>query len=211
VDLLYLHAPDNATPLEDTLAACRRLVEEGKVCDLGLSNYPAWQVAEVVALCAANGWEPPVVYQGMYNALTRDVERECLPACRHFGLRFIAYNPLAGGLLTGKYRGVSDAPEKGRFSNAFYRNRYWTHEYFEAVERVAPTVEKAGLSLAEASLRWLLRHSGANGLLLGASSYDQLAQNLKWCSGPALPPPVRRAFDAAWTLVRPACQRYFRD
>ena len=77
---------------------------------LGLSNYASWQVAEAALICARNGWQPPVIYQGMYNAVTRDVERECIPSCRHFGLQFIAYNPLAGGLLTGKHADLERDP-----------------------------------------------------------------------------------------------------
>lgn len=129
VDLFYLHAPDHGTPIVQTLQACQQLHQEGKFVELGLSNYASWEVAEIYTLCKSNGWILPTVYQGMYNATTRQVETELLPCLRHFGLRFYAYNPLAGGLLTGKYRYEDKdgkQPEGRFFGNSWsetYRNR----------------------------------------------------------------------------------------
>lgn len=211
VDLFYLHAPDNKTPLAVTLAACEELRAEGKLCDVGLSNYASWQVAEAVAICREYGWAPPVVYQGMYNAVTRRIEEECIPACRRFGLGFMAYNPLAGGLLTAKYAALEDIPTKGRFTNPYYRQRFWKGAYFEAVQRAKRAADRARVPLAEAAIRWLTRHSTADGLILGASRVDHLRQNLNACGKGALPPALVRALNEAWRIARPACQQYFRD
>ena len=211
VDLFYLHAPDNKTPLEETLGACMELKEDGKLRELGLSNYASWQVAEVVGICLRNGWTPPIVYQGMYNALTRAVESECLPACRHFGVDFIAYNPLAGGLLTGKHASPDAIPKSGRFAGEYYRSRFWKDEYFEAVEILKPVAKRARIPLTDAAIRWLVHHSEADGLLLGASKVDHLAENLAACRKKALPPTLRKAFERAWERTRPVCERYFRD
>ncbi|XP_060235165.1 aflatoxin B1 aldehyde reductase member 3 isoform X2 [Meriones unguiculatus] len=104
VDLFYLHLPDHSTPIEETLQTCHQLHQEGKFVELGVSNYASWEVAEICTICKKNGWIMPTVYQGMYNATTRQVEKELFPCLRHFGLRFYAYNPLAGGLLTGRYK-----------------------------------------------------------------------------------------------------------
>jgi aflatoxin B1 aldehyde reductase len=211
VDLFYLHAPDNRTPLEVTLAACQDLAREGKTRTIGLSNYASWQAAEAALICARNGWRPPVIYQGMYNAVTRDVERECIPSCRHFGLRFIAYNPLAGGLLTGKHADPSAIPATGRFSGEYYRDRYWKGEYFAAVGALQQAARKNRIPLAAASLRWLLHHSRSDGLILGASQVEHLRENLAACRKGPLPPPFVRAFDQVWERTKPVCQRYFRD
>jgi len=211
VDLFYLHAPDNKTPLEKTLAECERLRGEGKFRELGLSNYAAWQVAEVVALCQRNGWQAPTVYQGMYNAITRDVERECIPACRYFGLRFIAYNPLAAGLLTSKYATPDAIPKSGRFSGAYYRDRFWQPEYFEAVAEVARLCLQKRSTTTAAALRWLKHHSMADGLILGACKVEHLKENLAACRARKLPSAVVRAFSQAWQIARPACQQYFRN
>jgi len=211
VDLFYLHAPDNRTPLEVTLATCNELVEEGKAREIGLSNYASWQVAEAVLLCLGNGWKPPMIYQGMYNAVTRDVERECVVACRRLGLDFIAYNPLAGGFLTGKYSDPGAVPKKGRFSGEYYRERFWQDPYFEAVTDLSRVSRRARIPLAEAALRWLIHHSMADGVLLGASRVEHLERNLAACRKGPLSPSFRRAFDLAWERTRPVCQRYFRD
>ena len=116
VDLLYLHSPDLETPVEQTLECCAELFQHGKFKHFGLSNFAAWQVAEVVEICRHNGWMQPGVYQGMYNALTRDVEKELFACLRNYDIGFYAYNPLAGGLLTGKYQSVDDIPDSGRFT-----------------------------------------------------------------------------------------------
>ena len=211
VDLFYLHAPDNHTPLEDTLGACGELIRAGKVREIGLSNYAAWQVAEAVSICLQNDWQAPIIYQGMYNAITRDVERECIAACRHFGVDFIAYNPLAGGLLTGKHMKLSDRPARGRFANPYYQDRYWRREYFEAVDLLRAAARRSRISLTAAAIRWLVHHSMTDAILLGASKLEHLRENLAACRGRPLSPAYCRAFNRAWQLVRPVCRRYFRD
>uniref|UniRef100_A0A8B9EYE8 Aldo-keto reductase family 7 like (gene/pseudogene) n=1 Tax=Anser cygnoides TaxID=8845 RepID=A0A8B9EYE8_ANSCY len=107
VELFYLHAPDHGTPVEETLRACNELHKEGKFKELGLSNYAAWEVAEICTICKYNNWLMPTVYQGMYNATTRQVETELFPCLRHYGLRFYAYNPLAG---TGRSTILKELP-----------------------------------------------------------------------------------------------------
>lgn len=211
VDLFYLHAPDNRTPLEATLEACATLRAEGKLREIGMSNYASWQVAEAVMLCLKNDWPAPIIYQGMYNAVTRDVERECIPACRHFGMDFIAYNPLAAGLLTGKYADLVESPASGRFSGAYYRERFWKQEYFEAVRVIGEAAERARIPMGEAALRWLLHHSKGDGLLLGASKVEHLKANLEACRRGPLGTALLNAFDEAWEIARPACEPYFRD
>jgi aflatoxin B1 aldehyde reductase len=187
------------------------LIREGKTSEIGLSNYAAWQVVEAVSICERNGWKAPRVYQGMYNALTRAIEPECIVACHHSGLKFIAYNPLAGGLLTGKHQDLAAIPKEGRFSGEYYRDRFWKQEYFDAVATLQEIAREARTPLAEASLRWLLRHSQADGLLLGASKISHLRDNLSACRKGPLPPSFVKALDEAWERTRPACQRYFRD
>jgi len=211
VELFYLHAPDNKTPLEVSLGTCQALKEEGKIGEVGMSNYAAWQVAEAVGICLRNDWAPPMIFQGMYNPITRDIERECITACRHFGVDFIAYNPLAGGLLTGKHLGAESIPKKGRFSGAYYRDRFWKEEYFEAVALLQAASRRSRIPLTEATLRWLMHHGRNDGVLLGASRMEHLEQNLAACGKGPLSPTFRKAFDGAWEIARPACQRYFRD
>jgi aflatoxin B1 aldehyde reductase len=215
VDLLYLHAPDPKTQIEVTLEASQNLFKEGKFRELGLSNYASWQVADIWHLCRQNGWILPSVYQGMYNAITRDMEPELFPAIRNFGVRFYAYNPLAGGFLTGRYTRFSEEPQEGRFKlQRTYIERYWKKSYFEALELIRNTSEQAGLSMTQVALLWILHHSFLkgqfrDGVILAASSLDQWEANLKSLNG-QLPAEVAEAIDRAWQKARPGCPQYFR-
>ncbi|XP_011385483.1 aflatoxin B1 aldehyde reductase member 3-like [Pteropus vampyrus] len=223
VDLFYLHLPDHGTPVKETLRACHQLYQEGKFVEFGLSNYAAWEVAEICTLCQNNGWILPTVYQGMYNATNRQVETELFPCLRHFGLRFYAYNPLAGGLLTGKYK-YEDKDKKqpvGRFFGnkwaEFYRNRFWKEHHFKAIALVEKALQAAygtsAPSMTSAALRWMYHHSqlqGAHGdaVILGMSNLEQLEQNLTAAEEGPLEPAVVQAFDQAWHLVAHECPSY---
>ena len=175
------------------------------------SNYGAAEVASIDEHMAARGWARPQVYQGMYNALTRDVEAELLPLLRERGIAFYAYNPLAGGLLTGKHLdrlggAAGAAGSGGRFDgNDFYVDRYWRREYFDALRAVRAACDGAGggLSLAESAIRWLAHHSAlrggeGDGIVVGGSSVSQLEANLAACAAGPMPPPVASAWDDAW-------------
>ena len=144
---LYLHAPDADTTLEEALRECERLrVEERAFEDVGLSNFSAWETVKAHELCEKYGWKRPTIYQGMYNALTRNVEAELVPALRATKMRFAAYNPLCGGLLTGKYKGNTDvgAVSGGRFAgNDMYQSRFWLPCYHEAVAERGGGVREA--------------------------------------------------------------------
>lgn len=221
LDLFYLHMPDLETPIEDTMAAVAEQHAAGRFRRFGLSNYAAWQVAEIVGLCAAHGWPQPVVYQGMYNALTRDVERELLACLAHFSITFYAYNPLAGGLLSGKYRSVDDLPDNGRFAgNESYQARYWKAGYFDVIGRFADLARRHDIEPAAAALRWLVHHSAlANGpaggkndhaIILGATSEARLIANLDACERGPLPDELVMALDEGWETVGPSCIKYFR-
>ncbi|XP_053546269.1 aflatoxin B1 aldehyde reductase member 2 [Bombina bombina] len=225
VHLFYLHAPDHQTPVEETLAACQELYKEGKFKELGLSNYAAWEVMEVYYICKHRNWVLPTVYQGMYNATTRQVETELLPCLRQLGMRFYAYNPLAGGLLTGKYQ-YEDKDKKqnpGRFFGnnwaEAYRNRYWKKYHFQAIDVVQRALDEAygaeKPSLTSAAIRWMYHHSQlqgsrGDGVILGMSSVEQLRENLACTEEGPLLPQVVTAFDEAWKLVAHDCPNYFR-
>uniref|UniRef100_A0A3B4GTW0 Aflatoxin B1 aldehyde reductase member 2-like n=1 Tax=Pundamilia nyererei TaxID=303518 RepID=A0A3B4GTW0_9CICH len=215
VDLFYLHAPDHQNPIEDTLRACNDLHKEGKFKELGLSNYVSWEVAEIVCICRHNNWIVPTVYQGMYNATTRQVETELLPCLRYYGMRFYAYNPLAGGLLTGKYHyeDKDGSQPAGRFfGNSWagaYRDRYWKKSHFQAIEVVLQALETAygseKPSLTSAAMRWMYHHSQlkgdlGDGVIIGMSSMEQLQQSMR----------VVDAFKETWNLIAHECPDYFR-
>ena len=216
IDLLYLHSPDLDTPIEQTLEACFELYQQGRFTDFGLSNYASWQVAEIVELCRRHGWMQPSVYQGMYNALTRDVERELFPCLRHYGIAFYAYNPLAGGLLTGRYRSIENIPDEGRFvARGNYIERYWKQDYFDALQEFFEACTAEDISPTSAALSWLVNHSlldadQGDGIILGVSKIEHLHTNLAACEQPPLAAEIVELLERGWQLVKPDCFRYFR-
>lgn len=216
VDILYFHFPDQVTPIEEALETCAKLHKQGKFKELGLSNFPAWMVVDIWHLCKENGWPQPAVYQGMYNGLSRKPETELFPALRKLGMRFYAYNPLAGGMLTGKHANFKTDPASGRFARlASYRERYWKESYFEAVEKLTECCREAGVKPVEAAFRWLVHHSFldasvGDGIIIGASSMVQFEQNLDAIKQGVLPEQVLAAFAAAWQEAKPDSPEYFK-
>ena len=216
IDLLYLHQPDLETPVETTLEACYELYEQGGFRDFGLSNYASWQVAEVVEICRRNGWMEPRVYQGMYNALTRDVERELFPCLRNYGMSFYAYNPLAGGFLTGKHRSLQEAPDSGRFApDRGYRDRYWRADYFGVLDELHEACADSGLRPVQVAMSWLCNHSlldadAGDGIILGISSLEHLDENMAACGSAPLDAVIVEILDRGWEIIKPNCFRYFR-
>ncbi|NKB75575.1 MAG: aldo/keto reductase [Gammaproteobacteria bacterium] len=220
VDLLYLHSPDIHTPISETLQACYELYCDGCFRRFGLSNFSAWQVAEVAELCRQNNWMQPTVYQGMYNALTRDVESELLPCLRNYNIAFYAYNPLAGGLLTGKHTDINRKPENGRFGRyGAYPDRYWKSDYFGVVSKFTDACGKHQIPPSEAALRWLCHHSvlvsnyscyADHGIILGVSSKSHLEQNLKALAAGSLPRDIVDVLNQGWETTRTDCFKYFR-
>lgn len=216
IDLLYLHRPDHQTPVETTLEVCQNFFRQGKIRSLGLSNYASWQVADMWHICRQNGWILPTVYQGVYNALSRCAEPELFPAIRKFNIKFYAYNPLAGGLLTGKYLNAEKIPEDGRFKlKKNYQDRYWKKSCFQALEEIRTPCGTHGISMAEAALRWLQHHSLLNtaandGIILGVTRIEHLKANLRAGDAAKLPQAVVAAYEKSWGIAKTDCQPYFR-
>ena len=216
VDLLYFHFPDGKTPIDEALDTIAELYEQGKVKELGLSNYPAWQVVDIWHKCDAHGCPRPTVYQGMYNALCRNVEPELFPAIRSLGMRFYAFNPLAGGLLTGKHMQDEKLEGDGRFARLkSYRDRYWKQSYFDAIGEIKKACEAENIPMAEAAYRWLVNHSMikselGDGILLGASRIEQMEQNLIAVTKGELPQSILDAMDSAWEIAKPDSPAYFK-
>ncbi|KAI9767755.1 MAG: hypothetical protein M1840_005436 [Geoglossum simile] len=223
VDVFYLHAADRSVPFAETLEAVNELHKQGKFIEFGLSNFTAFEVAEVVITCKERGWVRPTIYQAMYNAITRSIEPELVVACRRYGIDIVVYNPLAGGFLSGKYK-TTDVPLDGRFSNAsgiigsIYRKRFFKDTHLEALRVVEPVVQAHNLTLPETALRWLVHHSalritpesgGNDGVIIGVSNIDQLKSNLKDLEKGRLPMAVVQALDEAWKVAMPEVPNYW--
>lgn len=211
VDVYYLHQPDYSVPVEETLAAMDALVRAGKVRYPAVSNYAAWQVCEIQWICERKGFRPPSVSQPMYNLLARGIEDEYLPFCKRFGVAVVPYNPLAGGLLTGKHLGQSRPLPGTRFDgNQLYLDRYWQEDYIAAVEELLAVAREAGKSLLQLSLEWLLSQPAVDSMILGASRPEQLEENLRACDGPRLGKATLARCDAVWKRLRGVTPKYNR-
>jgi aryl-alcohol dehydrogenase-like predicted oxidoreductase len=211
VDLYYLHVPDPRTPMEESLAACEELVRAGKVRHLAISNHAAWQVVDATRLAEAHGWPRIRASQPMYNLLARRLEDEYVACSEHLGLTDLVYNPLAGGLLTGKHRYDAE-PETGtRFARkANYLDRYWNKAQFAAVGCLQTIADDAGLTLIELAVRWLLSRPVVDGVIFGVSSIEHLETNLAAASGPVPDGEVLTRVDEVWSDLRGAAPSYNR-
>lgn len=198
IDLYYLHLPDNDTGIEETMETMTGLVKAGKIRYVGISNYAAWQIADILALCDKRGYVPPVVTQNVYNLITRGVEAELVPFMKAHGLGMAAYNPIAGGLLTGKHRAGTPAADTRFGSNQIYFRRYWSDENFAAVEKLTEIAGEAGLSLLELSMRWCLTRPGVVTVITGVSRLSQLEQNIASIQGEAPGEDTLEACDEVW-------------
>lgn len=182
IDLYQTHTTDPQTPREETLRALDDLVRQGKVRYLGCSNTPAWEIALCLGISDRHGWNRFVCVQPRYNLLWREIESELLPLCRDQGLGVIAYNPLAGGLLTGKYLGKTEPIAGSRFTlgktGELYRERYWHQAQHEAVARLHAFFQQRGKALTQVAVAWVLQQPGLTCAIVGASRPEQLDASL---------------------------------
>lgn len=223
LDMWYLHGPDRTTPYEETMKAVNELYKEGKFTRFAISNYMAWEVAQICEICKTNGYVMPSVYQGVYNALHRSVEPELLPCLRHYNMAFYNYNPLAGGYLTSRYHRDTpdDSLESGsrfdpqRWQGKMYRMRYWNDAYFDALDLLRPVAKKHGLTEAECALRWMTHHSQlkrglGDGIIIGASSAEHMQENMNFLDDPKpLPDDVVEALHRGWEGCKSISEKYW--
>lgn len=214
IKIFYLHMPDRSIPIQDTLRVINELYNEGHFEEFGVSNYNAWEVAEMVGIADSNGWVRPTVYQGLYNALERRAETELFSCLRHFGIRFYAYSPLASGLLAGKILSEADM-QTGRWDPnvssiaGFLRAKYSL--LIPILRELKVVLDKQGIPLSEAAYRWLQHHSGlqpGDGIIIGASNVDQIKNNLKENEGGPLPGDVVTLLEDAWGQAKGVAPHY---
>lgn len=176
IDLYQHHQPDGDTPVDETLRALDDLVTQGKVRYLGNSNYSGWQIAD--ADWTAAGQTRFVSAQNLYSLLERDVEREVLPACEHFGLGFLPFFPLASGLLSGKYK-RGEAPAEGTRLQAWGARGQasLTDANFDRVEKLEAWAQARGHTILELAFAWLLGHPVVSSVIAGATTAEQVSTN----------------------------------
>jgi aryl-alcohol dehydrogenase (NADP+) len=193
---------DYQVPLDETLETMEMLVKEGKVRYPATSNYSSWQVTQMLWGAEKRSFRPALIAQQMYNLLARGLEQEFVPMAGELGVSLIAYNPLAGGLLTGKHSNESITPGTRFDNNSMYQGRYWHEENFRAVSRLQAIARESGRSLISLALNWLLHHTPTDCVILGASRQEQLEQNLAVLEEGSLSPEVVVACDDVWRNLR---------
>ncbi|ROS57656.1 aldo/keto reductase [Frigoribacterium sp. PhB118] len=213
LDLFYLHQPDRATPLDETLSTVAALVAEGKVLSLGVSNYAAWQIGDVERVADAVGAPRPVVAQQLCNLVARRLDDEYLEFASVHGLETMVYNPLGGGLLTGRHR-FDETPADGRFGDSalaeMYTKRYWDADLFAAIDRLSGVAAEAGVTLVELALRWVAYRPEVGSVLLGGSRPEQLTANVAAVAAGPLPDEVVAACDEVGRQLRGPMPPYAR-
>lgn len=201
VDVYYLHVPDRMTPMEESLDALAELYEKKKIRAWGISNYAAWQVLEMFPLAEARGLPRPAVGQQLYNVLMRQLEVEYLPFARKYGVHTTVYNPLAGGLLSGRHARDGSTQAGSRFDkNKLYLGRYFTDGMFDRLDALLALAREGEMSLVALAYGWLTARPGVDTILLGPGTVAQLDEGLDACARP-LPAPIAAKVDAlhhAW-------------
>jgi aryl-alcohol dehydrogenase (NADP+) len=182
VDLYQLHRDDETTPLDETLEALDTIVRSGRARYVGVSNWPAWRVARALGRCEALRLAKPATVQPRYNLVYRQLERDLFPLVRQEGLGTLCFNPLAGGLLTGKHLDLHAPDSASRFgfgrASVSYRDRYWHERQFDAVRRIVEVANEAGLRPERLAVAWVLAQPGVSCAIIGATRPAQLPEVL---------------------------------
>ena len=179
IDLYQVHEWDGQTPLEETLTALDDLVRSGKVRYVGCSNYAAWQLMKALGIADARGLERFASTQVYYSLQNRDIETEIVPAVLDQGVGILVWSPLAGGLLSGKYRRGVQAPAGSRHLSEWDEPPVHDEDkLYDTIELAVKIGESHGVSAAQVSLAYLLQKPGVTSLVVGARNPQQLRDNL---------------------------------
>jgi aryl-alcohol dehydrogenase-like predicted oxidoreductase len=177
IDLYQIHGADLVTPLDETLRALDDLVRAGQVRHIGCSNLMAWQIMKALGLSVSEGWARFETVQAYYSIAGRDVEREIVPLMAEEGLGLMVWSPLAGGLLSGKFRRDFAVPNDARRTRFDFPPVEREHAY-NIVDAIRPIAERHGVSVARVALAWLLHQKSVMSVIVGAKTAEQLADNI---------------------------------
>lgn len=206
IDLYQAHQFDFDVPMEETLRAFDDLVREGKVRYVGVSNWRAWQVAKALGISRHFQYDPIQSVQPRYNLLFRMIEEELVPLCQSEGVGVITYNPLAGGMLTGRYQRGQEVETATRFSlggiglgaGKMYQERYWNQAVFEAVEHYRQWCAEQGRNMVTTAVQWVISQPGTTSAIIGASRVSQLDDSLRAVEAQPLSADELKALDELW-------------
>ncbi len=181
IDLIQLHHPDDKTPVEETISTLDNLIKQGKIRYYGVSNHYAWQMAHMLGVSALHNWEPLASIQCRYSITDRVVENETVPFCQRFNIAIMAYSPLDGGLLTGKYKRGEEPPAGSRAASSPYLRKRLTDRFFDVTDVMAEIAEKYGIRLNQLAIAWLLARPANVIPILGGSKPEHFSQLYDVC------------------------------
>ncbi|GHV60037.1 oxidoreductase [Spirochaetia bacterium] len=210
IDLYSMHVPDHETKLEESLETLTNLVRQQKVLYIGVSSFSAWLIADILALCDKYGFIAPVISHNVYNLITRGAESELVPFLQKHKLGIAAYNPIAGGLLSGKHKPGIPAPNTRFALQPSYYERYWSDENFVAVDKLSKIAKDENMTLLEMALRWCVKQDAVVTTISGVSKLEQIRQNIAALEGPPLSQSAMDACDAVWKSLAGERYSYFR-
>ncbi|MBQ9890812.1 MAG: aldo/keto reductase [Firmicutes bacterium] len=211
LDIFYCHAPDHITPAEEIIQTMDLLIKQGKIRYWGVSNFAAWEICSIIEKARAMNCAAPVVTQSVYNLLTRGADEELIPFVKSYGIGMVPFNPLAGGLLTGKHSRESAADNTRFTRDKMYFARYWKDQNFDAIDLLKGVADEAGISLIELAVRWLLSEPAITAPILGVSRREQIIQNMQLVEKGPLPADVREKCGAAWAMIKGDYFSYHKD
>lgn len=207
LDVLYLHMPDWDTPLKDIVTTLGSFLEDGKIRAWGASNFPAWYLTALACEAQAQGIAAPVVTENAYNVITRSLEDELVPCIEYLNIGLTCYNPLAGGLLTGKHaNGYVEGSRLATWKG--YAVRYGAEANLHAVNELVDIAARAGATPVQLSYQWLLSRDFVTSIILGASSLSQFESNLDGCLGTHIEDEQLELCTALWEGLKGSCASY---
>jgi 1-deoxyxylulose-5-phosphate synthase len=208
VDLYQLHGYDALTPIDEALEALDQVVRSGKARYVGVSNWPAYKIARALGRSEVKNLVRIESVQPRYNLLFRTFERDLLPMCSEEAIAVIPYNPLAGGLLTGKHDRASPPQQGTRFTlgtaGTRYQARYWNEREFATVEELRSLAKQAGMTMPTMAVSWVLSNPAITSPIIGASASAQLADSLAAAEKDRLPEDLKTKLDSithAWRAI----------
>ena len=210
IDIYYMHFPDRTVPPEETIETMNSLIDAGKIRYYAVSNYAAWEICSIVEKALRMGLRAPVMTESVYNVITRGADSELLPFLREYEMGLAAYNPLAGGLLSGKHKRQHAAEGSRMSDDRGYIERYWKDSNWDAIEKLEVIAESSGMGLLELSARWMISQEDVTSVIFGASKKEHLTQNIAAAEKGPLDKETLDACDCVWNSIRGDWFGYYR-
>ncbi len=202
VDVFYMHFPDPKVPMEETIETMNLLINEGKIRYYAVSNYAAWQICSMIDKAREMKLHAPIMTESVYNLVTRGIDEELIPFLKKYNVGLATYNPLAGGLLTGKHTRERAAESSRMADDKGYKARYWNDRNFDAIDILQKIAKENDMTLIELAVRWSLTNPVVTSPIIGVSKLEQIKQNIELVNKGPLPEDVYKACDEAWAVIK---------